>query len=170
MDKLITFYSKKVQCLDASLSFFSSIKQKCILGSLGNSSVCCYASRSTHHCRSGLLSAGNTIQRNPGDLFSYAMDLNNPMPFQQAWYKCPGLSAREHPKGEFKAFSSSKLQACIVDIIKSKCRSRVCFCSRSKAILNVFWWLTFICIYLKYYQRIFHGTCTFIYRYNPKCI
>lgn len=163
-----------MQCLDVILSFFSSIKQKCILGSLGNSSVCCYASRSTHHCRSGLLSAGNTIQRHPGDLFSYAMDLNNPTSFQQAWYKCPGLSAREHPKGEFKAFSFPKPRACIEDTIKNKCRSRVHFCSRSKAILNVFFFLKvfffFFFVYtLNYYQRIFYRTCIFIYRYNPKC-
>lgn len=73
------FSNKKVQCLHVSLSFFSSIKQKHIFGSLGSSSVCCYASKSTHHHKSGFLSAGNTIQTHPEDLLSYAMDLNDPM-------------------------------------------------------------------------------------------
>lgn len=42
---------------------FSPLSNKsAFFGSSGSSCVCCYASRSTHHHKSGFLSAGNTIQ------------------------------------------------------------------------------------------------------------
>lgn len=109
MNKLITVCIKKVKCLHVSLRFFSSIKQKCILCSLGNTSVCCYASRSTHHCRSGLLSVENTIQKHPQDLFPYETDLNDPVSYRQHCVSVLPCShfpmSREYPKGDFKASS-----------------------------------------------------------------
>lgn len=74
MNEFMTFWNNTVKCRQCQLELLLLYQTKMSLYFLGES-ACCYASESTHHCRSGLLSVGNTIEKHP-----YETYLNNPMP------------------------------------------------------------------------------------------